>query len=364
VNNCINFEFEILTNAIPNYPNTEKMNEQVEVKRFTPNDRSFAPLGNRFVHKLSFPYRYLSDISRQNNIQRFLESGNYDILHAHHPSIPHTYAKMSRISGKPISMKKTIFKTNKPMLLTIHGLLSKLNSEPVLKSYEDYIINSYNNIICVDKIIFNHVKSLQYSKNKNIWFIPNSIDIKRFNNAPLTPTDKLKVGFIGRLEKSRGLKFLEQLMDNLPNYVELHVVGSGSIQTINEFKKQADKKQIKFHSNIPNEKLPAFLHGIDVLFNPVLAEGISRISLESMACGRPTIMLDKGDRYPIANGTTGYLIKENIQDILRTLEFIQASKNILQTMGDNARNIVEKEFSNEVIIPKIEAVYNKLLEDT
>ena len=363
VNNCTNFEFEILTNTIPGYPEIDKLNERVIVRRFAPNDRSFAPLSNSVFHKISFPYRYISDITRQKNFQKYIDKSDFDVFHAHYPNIPHTFGKISKLTNRTASKKRIVFKTIKPRLLTIHGLLSQMNSETVLQEYEKYVINSYNNIICVDKIIINYVKSLPNSKNKNIWFIPNSIDTKRFNKTPLTQTGKLKVGFIGRLEKSRGTEFLDKLMANLPKHVELHVIGSGSTQTINKFKNQAEKKGIIFHSNVPNEKLPAFLHGIDVLFNPVLAEGISRISLESMACGRPTIMLDKGDRYPISNDTTGYLVKENIQDILRTLDSIQASKDKLQTMGDNARSIVEKEFSNEVIIPKIEAVYNKLLEE-
>ena len=363
VNNCTNFEFEILTNAVPDYPELEKLNGRTVVRRFAPDDRSFAPLRNSVFHKFSFPYRYISDSTRQKNIQKHIDKGDFDVFHAHYPNIPHTFAKISKLTGRTASKKKIIFETVKPRLLTIHGLLSKMNPEAVWGEYEDYIINSYNNIICVDKMIFNHVKSFPSSQNKKIWFISNSIDTRRFVYAPLIPKEKLKVGFIGRLERSRGLELLENLVMNLPNFVELHIVGSGNSRIIDEFKKKTDNTQITFHSNVPNEELQSFLHDIDVLFNPVLAEGISRISLESMACGRPVIMLDKGDRSPVINKQTGYLVKPEISEIISILEHIQNNKDALPVMAENARNIVEKEFSNEVLIPRTEEIYRKLLEE-
>jgi glycosyltransferase involved in cell wall biosynthesis len=111
---------------------------------------------------------------------------------------------------------------------------------------------------------------------------------------------------------------------------------------------------------VKHENIPDFLHKIDVLFNPITDEGISIISLEAMACGRPTIMIDRGDRYPIINNKTGFLIDDKLQELLKLLEHLNDNRIIIKKTSKNARKIVENEFSNQAIIPKIKNIYESL----
>ena len=151
VKHAKNFKFEILTNAIPGYPEIEKISERIIVKRIGPNDRNYVPIGSNQIHKTTFPYRHLADKKRLKNIQRYIEKSNFDIFHMHYPYIPHTFVKMSSIMNKPVSKNSLIFHSDKPTLLTIHGLLSKLNKNPIYDSYEKHIINKNKNILLLGK---------------------------------------------------------------------------------------------------------------------------------------------------------------------------------------------------------------------
>lgn len=71
-------------------------------------------------------------------------------------------------------------------------------------------------------------------------------------------------------------------------------------------------------------------------------------------------MLDKGNRYPTIHGKTGYLIKEDINELLSLLEYINDNRSELEKLGRNARKIVEEQFSTDVIIPKIKKIYENL----
>ncbi len=111
-------------------------------------------------------------------------------------------------------------------------------SNEELKEYK--IINLLSN----RRVIIKDVRRQSFKKkyvedtnqDKNIWFIPNSVDTKLFRFTAPVENKKLKVGFIGRLEKSRGLDLLYDLVRNLPGHVEVHIIGAGSALYINRLK--------------------------------------------------------------------------------------------------------------------------------
>lgn len=358
VRNSSNFIYEIMTAAAPDYPEKVRLAANAMVNRIGPADRGLVPFKNKKVSQLSFPYRYQADIQRASNFQSRINLGDYDLLHLHYPYIPHTFVKLSRMRKGPIGKDRLFFPSPKPRLLTVHGMLSLMSDDDNIAKYEKEIIDSHENIICVDIKLRDWV--LQ-NLDKESRFIPNSIDTRKFSPSPFKGGNKLKVGFVGRLEKSRGVHLLEALIKHKPDFVDLYIIGGGNTLMVSKFRERAKAGTFRFKRNVPNEKLPGFLRNIDVLFNPVMVEGASRISLEAMACGRPPIMIDKGDRRPVVDGETGYLAKNNIDSVLKVLNKIYESDDVIEKIGANARSVVEKEFSNEAVIPKIEQVYREVM---
>ena len=367
IENIPKYKFEVLTNAIPDYPLREQHWENALIHRFLPYNHNFTPY-NKIVSKLSFPYRIGCDWVRFHRKCAYLKKTKFDILHVHGACPEGNFLRLNLLL-KPLTFTKLMDFSfvSQPKILTLHGLLSALTDDPkvkkVMKKYEVFAIDQFDNIICVDKNIYSYVQEHieESSQDKNIWYIPNSVDTTKFSFVPPSNEEKLKVGFIGRLESSRGIELLVKLTKNLPDCIELYVVGSGNQIAIEKFKSSVDISKIHFYTNIKNEDIPEFIHRVNVLFNPVLAEGISRISLESMSCGRPPIMLDMGDRYPVVNRKTGYLIQNDLNELLRLLEYLYENREELRKVGGNARKLVVSEFDNEVIIPRIKTIYDKLI---
>ena len=248
IKHATKYKFTVLTNALPGYPEIEDVSDRFTIKRIGPNDRNFVPIGTKFIHRTTFPYRHIADKKRLANVQNYIEKNDFDLFHAHYPYIPHTYAKISSIMNKPVSKNNLIFSSDKPSLLTVHGLLSKLSNNPVYDVYEKHIVKKNKNIIAVDRIIVDYIE--KNSSNKQLWYIPNSVNTELFSLSPIKESKQLKIGFIGRLESSRGTKLLEQLINKIPDDVEMKLVLSGSSSSIDNFKRKYASSQICINSNI------------------------------------------------------------------------------------------------------------------
>ena len=356
--NSDNFNYTILTNGFGKYPANERLCQNASVIRIPPNETDYSITKNR-NHKIAFPLRLAHDLIRIKNVNKLLEKESCDILHVHYPYIPHTIFKSSQLMKKAIFKKSMAIKNNSAQILTLHGLLSSTSKSKLVREYEMAVLERYDTIICVDKNLKEFV--LSNFPSKNIHYIPNSIDTSMFCYKTMEQGQKLRVGFIGRLESSRGIELLTALAGNLPEYVDLSIIGSGSKIMLKKFKEKEKTSRYKFFTNIPNDRIPAYLHNIDILFNPVVPDGISRITMEAMACGRPVIMLEAPNRGPVISGKTGFLVKPNIESILATLNSIYADRAILDEYSRNCRNEIEANYSNEVIIPQIETLYNSTI---
>ncbi|HII92054.1 MAG TPA: glycosyltransferase family 4 protein [Methanosarcina sp.] len=355
--NIKKYNFDIITNSLPDFLLEEVFSENTLVKRFLPYDRNLSPFNNFIINKLSFPYRFSSDILRLRKKNEYLKKSTYDLIHFHGIGFCNDLLRVDTWINATIFSKLIDFnEINTPKVITIHNLFSSLNPDPIFKAYEQNIIDQFEYIICVDKNIETYVRDYSdlMNEDKKIYFIPNSVDIDNFSFSKIESKNKLVIGFVGRFERSRGINMLKLLIETLPNFCELHIT-CNQIQGVNN-------TNVYFHGVLPENNVPSFIKSMNIIFNPVLVEGISRITLEAMSCGRPVIMLNNGDRYPVINGKTGYLIKEDINELLSLLEYLYSNENELKEVGYNARQIIEKEFSNEIIIPKIIRIYDELTE--
>lgn len=356
----LDYEFEIITDAIPGYPSIEKISKKVTIKRCKPYNYGLIPFRSLQTKKILFPFRVLTDVIRMKNKHEYLKKTNYDLTHFHGSGVGGALTKLSyMLKSSKLTEKFSDFSYVEPKILTVHGLSCLMTDDPLVKEQETNFIKQFGNIICVDERLCNFLEE-NLGDDVRIWHVPNSVDTKRFKFTPLSMGEKLKVGFIGRLEKSRGISLLYDLVNNSPSYVEVHVLGAGSSTDIERFKSQVDITKIHFETNINYEEVHTFYHNIDVLLNPVIAEGISRATLEAMSSGRPVIMSNRGNRYPVLNGETGYLISYDIKELLKLLQYLHEKRVELKENGKNAREIVGKEYDNTVLIPKISEIYEEV----
>jgi glycosyltransferase involved in cell wall biosynthesis len=359
----LNYDVLILSDSIDKSLEHPQLPSNIRIKRFEPKNYALKQSRSIIQKKIFFPYRFISDVMRINKKHAYLRKNQFDLVHFHGHGIGEAIMRFSSLSKSSYLLHKYLdYSYVQPKLLTVHGLSSLLTDNAQIKEIETSFISQFENLICVDSVLYDYLR--EEIDPMNLWYIPNSIDTELFRYEPISIEKKLKVGFVGRLEKSRGISLLIDLINNLPSFVELYVVGAGNFRDLQKFRSQVDVSKIHFYENVNYADMSDYIRMFHVLLNPVIAQGISRVTLEAMSCGRVVVMLDHGNRYPVINDETGFLINNDVEELTGILRFLYENEDVVKQISINSTQKVEKEYSSKYIVPKIESVYRKVLDNS
>lgn len=102
-------------------------------------------------------------------------------------------------------------------------------------------------------------------------------------------TNEIKLIFVGRIEKGKGIERLLETLKNLKEYnINLTIVGEGNNKSeyVELAKQYGIQNHISFTGFIPfGEELLKIIKEHDLFILPSLSEGLPQVILESMACG-------------------------------------------------------------------------------
>jgi glycosyltransferase involved in cell wall biosynthesis len=107
--------------------------------------------------------------------------------------------------------------------------------------------------------------------------------------------------------------------------------------------------------------MPKFYHNVDIIFNPIIYKAVTFVTVEAMACGRPVIMYNNSERHIPVDGKTGFIIERDKKQLLNLIDYLQNNRTKLEEMGLQAFQTVQEKHTNEIMISKIEYIYNHLL---
>jgi glycosyltransferase involved in cell wall biosynthesis len=102
----------------------------------------------------------------------------------------------------------------------------------------------------------------------------------------------------------------------------------------------------------------------DIVVSPSRAEAFGLVSLESMACGTPAVAFGVGGAPDyIRPGVTGYLAEpEESGDLRKGIVQLLEDDTLRHAMGRRAREVVEKEYSIELIVERHLGLYQQMLQ--
>lgn len=92
-------------------------------------------------------------------------------------------------------------------------------------------------------------------------------------------------------------------------------------------------------------------------------EGVPKVLIEAAACGRPIVTTDMpGCRDIVRHGENGLLAKpRDVVGVVHALERLLDDKQLREQMGRRGREIVEREFSLQIVTDQTMAIYDELL---
>jgi len=120
-------------------------------------------------------------------------------------------------------------------------------------------------------------------------------------------------------------------------------------------------EKIKFTGLLPPSQIPLAIQSSDILVHCSLREGLARTLPQAMLCGVPVVSFDVDGAREVVNEKTGRLVEPtNVEQLTNVCAELIEDKNLREKIGKAGREFVREKFSPEVMVDKIEQVYNKL----
>lgn len=200
--------------------------------------------------------------------------------------------------------------------------------------------------------------------------INNGVEIEEDHKKDYAILSHITLLFLGRLHPQKNLDLLIRVFKMLTLkakafHWELWLVGDGPLRFQLEEKSTSLglKNHIKFCGNTDDtmEKM----RKADLFMLLSQAEGMSNSLLEAMAFGLPCIVSNiNGNRQIVQHGKTGILVDLKYEtEIADTVIRLSKEEETRRLIGQNAREMIEREFGIDKIARKYIDVYADLLEE-
>ena len=218
--------------------------------------------------------------------------------------------------------------------------------------------------------ILNYFPKLEKRK---IIYLHNAVNVNRFK--PGKPdeevleryvsggNDRKMLLYVGRISARKGIldlvKAYSIIHEKYPNTILLMAGGKDEryAQKVEKLIRKLDlEKHVILLGPIPNKDIVELMKACEVfLYASIGGEGIPRAILEAMACGKPVVATDvAGVAEAVRDNETGFLVKvRDYKTLAEKALKILNDESLKETLGDNARRLIEDEFSYDSVIPKL-----------
>lgn len=233
-----------------------------------------------------------------------------------------------------------------------------------------YVLHS-NKVIAVSSAVKKALIDETYVPEEKVRVIHNGIDPKDiFQGLRANSRDgnSVRLVFVGRIEKSKGLKelievFAEIKADNLC----LDIIGEGPyIGFLSKliFEKNLEDRVFLYGKLSHDEVLRVLGSREDIFVLPTKrVEGFPMTLVEAMFAGLPIVAMDLGGvSDAVVNRVTGYLIKpKDLEEMKNKIVGLVKDRMLREEMGRNAVKKASEEFTVDAMIKKYEEVIQEVL---
>jgi len=254
--------------------------------------------------------------------------------------------------------------------LTARGKLWRMLA-PILRSLEKWAIRKSTCVTAVCPALTEHVRKL--AGQKHVFQIE---DTPVVHLDPLSPENemelrkKLSLGrrkvvlYIGNLERYQGIELLLQgfahAVRKEPNCALVVVGGSGRELLIkkNFARSLGIEHHVVFTGFVPPEKAGVYLSLADVLVSPRLrGTNFPMKTYSYLASGKPLVATDIPVHTQTLSRETALLVPPTAEGLAQGIVNLLANPALGKSLSEQAKRLVEKEFSEEAYHRKVAELY-------
>ena len=174
---------------------------------------------------------------------------------------------------------------------------------------------------------------------------------------------KKRIGYVGRLNKEKGVMNLIEALPSLSEMgYEFVIVGDGVERArIEEFLQANDlTSMVKMMGIIDRKEMVAVMNSFRLLILPSFTEGLPNVVMEAMACGTPVLANSVGGIPDIIqDGVNGYLMNDNFPSTIAMKVRQVISENGLEMISNTAERSIRAKFSPPVVREQWKEAFNK-----
>jgi len=322
--------------------------------------------------------KYKVDIAHLHNITRYLSPSvihvlkerkipvvmtlhGYDLLCATHRMV---------VDGRPCEACKERKFFNIIRKKCIDGSFKK-SALAILEMYLHHtILDIYNKIdVFISPSIFLKNKFSAMGFKKEIIYLPNFVDIKKFEHFKAGGAEENTIVYFGMLLPEKGLwtllKVAKRLNTNTSSAVKINIIGDGPLRKQLEERVKSDEiNNIRFLGYMKGESLFKEIEkSMAVVLPSEWYENNPLSVIEAFALGKPAIGARIGGIPElIKDGETGFTFESgNVNDMEDKILHLLRNPDESKRMGKMAKRFVENELSPDKYYEKLIDIYKSIL---
>lgn len=202
---------------------------------------------------------------------------------------------------------------------------------------------------------------------KEVVYIPNGAEIVTYKKKELDDAlaafdlkSKDYILFVGRLVREKGVHYLIEAFRKLRTKRKLVLIGdvSYTAQYADELFALADgDDRIRFLGRQPHEMVEKCFAGAYLYAHPSDSEGLPVVVLEAMAAGVMPLVSDIEANKEAIKQSGEVFKKGDLDDLAKKLRSLLRNKARVHDGGEEARAIIEHDFSWDKVAEHVEGVY-------
>jgi len=194
--------------------------------------------------------------------------------------------------------------------------------------------------------------------------IPNSVDIPSdVPDRDWRRDGKLHLVFLSRLHPKKGLEFLLDAMERLPDHVLLDVYGSGDPEYVSGLAARIATlragSRILLHGHVDGAAKARAYRAADLFVLPTNSENFGIAIAESLAHGVPVITTKGAPWAALEQWNCGLHIDQSVEALTSAILTLDSAD--LEQMGARGRAWMQRDYSPVAMTDRFEELYRKLI---
>jgi polysaccharide biosynthesis protein PslH len=299
---------------------------------------------------------FFYDKKYKNKVNDLVAKNNYDLVIA--------FNLRTSMYVKDLNIKKILIaedcrwiyqKLSYEKSKNVKQKLVRLYEYKRLQHFEPRIVEKFDFTTYVSNDDINSLRKLNNKPNYRL--ITNGVNIDVFKDSGDFHNRK-DIMFLGKLDVWSNVRMVTQIVKEImpqvhkqiPN-AKLNIVGADAPDIIRSFVND----RVLLHENVSN--VVPYLQNTRVFLHPHLeASGIQNKLLEAMSTSCPIVTTPTGIRGIRAENNIQVMVGQNSDELARlTIELLTNDKKA-QTLGANARKLIEETHTWDVVFKQLDAV--------